>query len=52
MFPLCRDYGLLVGVFPLNTHETTIMIEELLGHENQKDEEPLAVLMILRMRQQ
>ncbi len=43
MFPLWRGYGLLVGVFPFNAHETTIMIEELFGHENPNSEEPLAV---------
>ncbi len=52
MFPLCRDYRLLVRVFPFNAYETTITIEERFGHENHKDEEPITVLMILRMRQQ
>ncbi len=52
MFPLWKDYGLLVRVFPLSTHETTIMIEELCGHENFNDEEPLAVWMIQKTPQQ
>ncbi len=52
MFPLYRSYGLLVRVFPFNAHETTIMDEELFGRENPNDEKPLAVWMILMVRQQ
>ncbi len=50
MFPLCGDYGLLVRAFPFNVHEATMMIEG--GHENPKDEEPLAVWTMLMTRQQ
>ncbi len=39
-------------VFPFIVHETTIMDEEFLGHENPNDEEPLAVWVILKTRQQ
>ncbi len=39
-------------MFPSNVHETTIMIEELFGHENPDNEEPLAVWMILKTQQQ
>ncbi len=41
-----------MGVFPFNAHETTIMVEELFGHENHTDEEPLAVWVILKTQLQ
>ncbi len=50
MFPLYRGYGLLVRVFPFNTHDTTKMGEELFGRENPNDEKSLAVWMILKMQ--
>ncbi len=50
VFPLYSGYGLLVRVFSFNTHETTIMDEELFGHENPNDKEPIAVWIILMMR--
>ncbi len=52
MFPLYRGHGLLVRVFSFNAHETTIMDEKLFGHENPNDKEPLAVWIILMMRQE
>ncbi len=39
-------------VFPFNVYVTTIMIEELFGHENPDNEEPLAAWMVLKRRQQ
>ncbi len=51
MSPLYRGHGLFVRVFPLNAHETTVLNEQLFGHENPNGEEPLAVWIILMMRQ-
>ncbi len=50
--PLCRGCGLHVRVFPFNGNESAKMVEELFGHENRNDEEPLAIWMTLKMRQQ
>ncbi len=54
VLPLYRGYGLLVRVFSFNVLETAIMGEEHWwgGHENPNDEEPLAVWMTLKTRQQ
>ncbi len=52
MFPLCKGYEIFERVFPITAHETTIMIEELFGHESPNDEELLAVWVILKTRQQ
>ncbi len=39
-------------VFSFNAHETTTMDEERFGRENPNDNEPLAVWVILMMRQE
>ncbi len=45
-----EGHGLLVRVFLFNAHESTIMDEELFGHEYPNGEEPLPVWMILMVQ--
>ncbi len=47
-----RGHGLLVRAFSFKAHKTTIMDEELFGHENPNDKEPLAVWIVLMIRQE